>query len=117
LEHSGITVSLFIDPDFEQIEAAAKMGVERIELHTGRFAGSDNKISRQRSLGELTQAARLAASLGMHVAAGHGLDYENVGPVADIPQISELNIGYAIVCRAAVAGLAQAVRQMKGLIR
>jgi pyridoxine 5-phosphate synthase len=117
LEHAGITVSLFIDPDPKQIEAAAKMGVRRIELHTGRFASSNTGISRKRSLRELAAAARLADALGMHVAAGHGLDYDNVVPVAGIPEIAELNIGYSIVCRAALSGLAQAVRRMKGLIR
>ena len=111
----GIRVSLFIDPDPAQIEAAAMAGAPVVELHTGSYAeasGSHQATELQR----LQAGARLAASLGITVHAGHGLHYHNVQPVATIPEIVELNIGHSIISRAVFDGLSMAVREMKALM-
>jgi pyridoxine 5-phosphate synthase len=113
---SGIRVSLFIDPDPEQIEAAQRSGAPVIELHTGTYADSTG-AARAREFERMQSAARFAARLGLIVNAGHGLNYHNVEPIAAIPEIIELNIGHAIVARSIVDGLAKAVRDMKQLMR
>ena len=113
---SGVRVSLFIDPDLEQIEAAQRSGAPVIELHTGAYAESTG-AARAREFERLCAAAKFAARLGLIVNAGHGLNYHNVEPIAAIPEIVELNIGHAIVSRAVVDGLAKAVRDMKELMR
>lgn len=113
---SGIEVSLFIDPATAQLEAARALGVRIIELHTGRYAEARTRTGQQRELRALQRAGVQARGLGLTVAAGHGLDYENVGPVAAIPEIEELNIGYAIITRAVWVGLEQAVREMAALL-
>jgi pyridoxine 5-phosphate synthase len=113
---AGIRVSLFIDPEPEQIEAARRSGAPVIELHTGAYAGAVG-AARARELERLRSAAKLADSLGLTVNAGHGLHYHNVEPIAAIPEIIELNIGHSIVARAIVDGLAKAVRDMKELMR
>jgi pyridoxine 5-phosphate synthase len=113
---SGIRVSLFIDPDLEQIEAAKRSGAPVIELHTGAYADSTG-AARAREFERLHAAAKFAARLGLIVNAGHGLNYHNVEPVAAIAEIVELNIGHAIVARAIADGLAKAVRDMKELMR
>jgi pyridoxine 5-phosphate synthase len=113
---SGIRVSLFIDPDPEQIEAAQRSGAPVIELHTGAYADSAG-AARAREFERMQSAARFAARLGLIVNAGHGLNYHNVEPIAAIPEIIELNIGHAIVARSIVDGLAKAVRDMKQLMR
>ena len=113
---SGVRVSLFIDPDPEQIEAAQRAGAPVIELHTGTYADSTG-AARAREFERLYAAAKFAARLGLIVNAGHGLNYHNVEPIAAIPEIVELNIGHAIVSRAIVDGLAKAVRDMKELMR
>jgi pyridoxine 5-phosphate synthase len=113
---SGIRVSLFIDPDLEQIEAAKRTGAPVIELHTGAYADSTG-AARAREFERLHAAAKFAARLGLIVNAGHGLNYHNVEPVAAIAEIVELNIGHAIVARSIVDGLAKAVRDMKELMR
>jgi pyridoxine 5-phosphate synthase len=111
----GIRVALFIDPDPPQIEAAAQTGARVVELHTGAYAESAG--SRQATeLERLRAGARLAASLGIEVHAGHGLHYHNVQPVAAIREIVELNIGHAIIARAVFDGLTVAVREMKALM-
>ena len=115
LSGHGIRVSLFVDPDGRQIEAARAVGAPVIELHTGSYAESSG-ARRARELERLRAAARQAASLGLTVHAGHGLDYHNVQPVAAIADIVELNIGYAIIGRALFAGLDAAVREMKQLL-
>ena len=112
----GSRVSLFIDPDAPQIEAARRVGAPVIELHTGAYAGARG-AARAREFERLRTAARLAESLGLIVNAGHGLDYHNVEPIAAIPEIVELNIGHAIVARAVFDGLRNAVRDMKELLR
>ena len=113
---AGIRVSLFIDPDAEQIHASHHAGAPVIELHTGAYADASG-AARAREYERLRTAAKLAASLGLIVNAGHGLNYHNVEPIAAIPEIVELNIGHAIVARAVFDGLAKAVRDMKELMR
>jgi pyridoxine 5-phosphate synthase len=115
LARSGIRVSLFVDPDESQVDAAAAAGAPVVELHTGTYAEARGG-ARARELERLRTAARHAASIGLTVHAGHGLDYQNVGPVAALPEIVELNIGHAIVARALFCGLPQAVREMKALM-
>jgi pyridoxine 5-phosphate synthase len=115
LAGAQIRVSLFIDPDQAQIEAARRAGAPVIELHTGAYAESAG--SRQAAeLARLQVAARLGASLGLEVHAGHGLNYHNVQPVAAIGEIVELNIGHAIIARALFDGLPSAVREMRALM-
>jgi len=116
LAEAGIRVSLFIDPDGAQIEAASRAGAPVIELHTGTFANAAG-AQQTREFERLREAAAFAASLGLTVNAGHGLNYHNVEPIAAISEIVELNIGHAIVARAVFDGLAQAVRDMKHLMR
>ena len=116
LSTAGIRVSLFIDPDAEQIHASHRLGAPVIELHTGAYADASG-AARSRELDRLRTAAKLASSLGLIVNAGHGLNYHNVEPIAAIPEIVELNIGHAIVARAVFDGLAKAVRDMKELMR
>jgi pyridoxine 5-phosphate synthase len=115
LREAGIGVNLFIDPDPAQIEAASRSGADGIELHTGQYAlaGESDQAAR---LAELTAGAAIASSMGLYVAAGHGLDYTNVIPVAALPQVQELNIGHSIISRAIFTGLDAAVREMKVLI-
>ncbi len=115
LAAGGVRVSLFIDPDAEQVEAAARAGAPVIELHTGAYAEAQG-AGRARELSRLADAARRAAALGLVVNAGHGLDYHNVQPVAAIPEVVELNIGHAIVARAVMAGFGPAVAEMKRLM-
>ena len=115
LADAGIRVSLFIDPNERQIEAARSVGAPVIELHTGAYAEAAGG-ARAREFERLRTAAKFAASLGLTVNAGHGLNYHNVEPIAAIPQIIELNIGHAIVARAVFDGLAKAVRDMKDLM-
>jgi pyridoxine 5-phosphate synthase len=115
LAAAGIRVSLFIDPDPVQIEASRRAGAPVIELHTGAYAEAQG-AERAREFDRLQSGARLAASLGLTVNAGHGLHYHNVGPVAALPEIVELNIGHAIIARAVFDGLARAVRDMKDLM-
>jgi pyridoxine 5-phosphate synthase len=115
LAAGGIRVSLFIDPDAAQVDAAARAGAPVVELHTGAYAEAQGP-ERGRELARLAEAARRAAGTGLVVNAGHGLDYHNVQPVAAIPQLVELNIGHAIVARAVMGGLGPAVAEMKRLM-
>ena len=112
----GAEVSLFIDPDIEQIEAAAEVGAEFVELHTGSYARAKG-AARKRELARLQRGAVHAHALGLRVNAGHGLDYENVGPVAALPHVEELNIGFAIVARSVFTGVDEAVGAMARLVR
>ena len=116
LLEGGTEVSLFIDAEARQIEAAAKTGAPVIELHTGHYADAITPEARDRELQRLTQAALLAVQMGLRVNAGHGLNYHNVDAIARIPLIRELNIGHAIIARALFSGLDQAVREMKALM-
>ena len=112
LEAAGILVSLFIDPDPTQISLASKLGVSMVELHTGRYAQARNRSQVRRELRCLQEAAQRAQAVGLLVAAGHGLDYENVKPVAGMEGMEELNIGFSIVARSIEVGFDQAVREM-----
>ncbi len=111
LHDANIRVSLFVDPTRGEIEASRQSGADMVELHTGDYCEASH-TERGRQLDRLTDAAMTAADLGLRVAAGHGLHYHNVAPVAKIPEIEELNIGHSIVARAVFAGMEQAVRQM-----
>ena len=115
LKNAGIRVSLFIDAEKAQIDAAQAAGAPVIELHTGGYADAPAG-EREQELKKLAAAAAYAAGKGLLVNAGHGLNYGNVQPVARLPGIGELNIGHAIVAQALFVGLAQAVREMKTLI-
>ena len=115
LRAAGISVSLFLDPDPRQIELAKQLGADAVELHTGQYALSRGAAQHEQ-LVALTNAGKLVSDLGLHLHAGHGLNYHNVVPVARIPQMHELNIGHAIVSRAVLVGLERAVREMKELI-
>ena len=116
IEGLGARASLFIDPDPRQIEAAREAGATVIEIHTGRYADAADPAARERELERIVAAARLAAGRGLRVHAGHGLNYQNVGAIAAIAEVAELNIGHAIVARAVFSGLAEAVREMKRLM-
>jgi pyridoxine 5-phosphate synthase len=115
LASGGMRVSLFIDPQSAQVQAAHAVGAPVIELHTGSYAAARG-AQRANELARLRAAAERAAGLGLVVNAGHGLDYHNVQPVAALPQIVELNIGHAIVARALFTGFAAAVVDMKALL-
>jgi pyridoxine 5-phosphate synthase len=115
LAAAGVRLSLFIDPDARQVEAAARIGAPAIELHTGAYAESSG-AAQAAELSRLLASAQLGARLGLSVHAGHGLHYHNVQPVAAIREIVELNIGHAIVARAIFTGLPSAVRDMKALM-
>lgn len=107
-----IEVSLFLNPSLEQIQLAADLGADAIEIHTGKYADTGGK-AHQRELLRIKEAAKHTHSWGLKVNAGHGLNYENVGAIAGIPEVSELNIGHSIVSRAVFVGLREAVREMK----
>ncbi len=116
LKDAGIRVSLFIDADPEQIAAAGDSGAEVVELHTGRFAGSRHNEEVGAELKKIIVGVTQAAALNLQANAGHGLNYHNVGAIAGIPQIRELNIGHSIVARALFSGLERAVAEMKAII-
>ncbi len=116
LADAGIRVSLFVDADPNQIEAAAKTGAPVIEIHTGRYAEAESSETGRQELVRIEQAVQQGLDLKLQVNAGHGLNYHNVQSVAAIPGISELNIGHAIIARALFTGLPEAVREMKRLM-
>lgn len=115
LQAAGIRVSLFLDPDVKQIDLAASLGVEAVELHTGCYANSTGKEQEQH-LYTLAKAGKQIRDAGMLLHAGHGLTYRNVRPIAAIEGMRELNIGHSIVARAIFVGFEQAVREMKRLV-
>jgi pyridoxine 5-phosphate synthase len=117
LQDAEIAVSLFIDPDLDQVRASHKCGANRVELHTGRYCQARRAEDRARELSRIVDAAKTASKLGMGVAAGHGLSYSNVQPIARIREIDELNIGHAIVARAVLVGFERAVCEMLALMR
>lgn len=116
LRDAGVSVSLFLDPDTPQLEAAAELGADAVELHTGQYALAKAGPAREKELATLATAAALIRDAGMALHAGHGLTYHNVGPVAAIRDMHELNIGHSIVARAIMVGFQQAVREMKSLV-
>jgi pyridoxine 5-phosphate synthase len=112
LQGEGIAVSLFIDPDPEQVSDSARAGAELVELHTGMYAEAGDRKALQNEMARLIRATTQARELGLRVNAGHGLNYRNVGPVATIPEVEELNIGHSVIARAALVGVERAVREM-----
>ncbi len=117
LADADIEVSLFIDPDFRQIDAAVQAGAPVVELHTGRYADAETKSEQQQELQRIREAAAYASQAGLQVNAGHGLNMFNVEPICRIEQIVELNIGHSIIAQAMFSGLEQAVRDMKRVMR
>lgn len=117
LKDGDVVVSLFIDPDLDQVRAAHKVSADRVELHTGRFCEARSEKERQREYSRIVDAAKTAVKLGMGCAAGHGLSYDNVRPIARLPEIDELNIGHSIVARAVLVGFERAVREMVEILR
>jgi pyridoxine 5-phosphate synthase len=113
---AGLEVALFIDPDPKQVEVAIELGAAAIEFHTGRYAEATETIDRIRELSALRDAAAATVAAGLELHAGHGLNYQNVGAVARLNHMAELNIGHSIVSRAVFVGLTQAVREMKECI-
>ncbi len=116
LQDAGIRVSLFIGPVRKTIDQARALGVPAIEIHTGNYANASNELRRKTALKQLRQAAAYAKGVGLAVHAGHGLTYQNVQPVAAIPEIEELNIGHSIVSNSVFWGIEEAVRRMKKLV-
>lgn len=117
LIENGIIISLFVDPNLQQIEAAAKTGAQYIELHTGQYSEVFNTIEEDAALKNLQEAAVLADELGLKVNAGHGLNYHNVSRMLEIKQLEELNIGHSIISKSIFIGLDNAVRDMKSLLK
>jgi len=116
LKEMGSEVSLFIDPDKQQIEAAVRCGAPVIEIHTGCYADAKTIVGRDKELQRVIDAAQFAQQAGLIVNAGHGLNYQNVQAIAAIPEINELNIGHGIIARAIFMGLEAAVREMKNIM-
>ena len=116
LHDGGIPVSLFIDPDLQQVRAAHKVEADSIELHTGRYANTRGQKDQDTEIEGLSQAAKLASKLDLQVSAGHGLNYHNIHRVTQIQEITEFNIGHSIISRAVFIGLERAVREMKALL-
>ncbi|MCL2458898.1 MAG: pyridoxine 5'-phosphate synthase [Desulfobulbus sp.] len=117
MRKAGIPVSLFIDPDATQIQAALDAGATYVELHTGRYCEARSMEEQEREFNLIEQTAELAYESGLRVNAGHGLDYRNVHPVAALPFIDELSIGHAVISRAVLVGLENAVREMLAIVR
>ncbi|MEQ9067612.1 MAG: pyridoxine 5'-phosphate synthase [Gimesia chilikensis] len=116
LQQTGIEVSLFIDPDVEQIAAAKQVGVHAVELHTGRYADATSADEQQKEYDVIVKASEFTVAQGLKLHMGHGLTYRNVSKIAAIPDVCELNIGHSIVSRAVLVGMEQAVREMKALV-
>jgi pyridoxine 5-phosphate synthase len=110
---AGIELALFIDPDIKQVEASIELGAAAVELHTGRYANAAPGPDRARELGALRTAGAAAVAAGLELHAGHGLNYQNVAPIARLDRMEELNIGHSIVSRAIFVGMKQAVFEMK----
>ena len=117
LHDGGIGVSIFVDPDLDQVKSSHKINADYVEIHTGRYANARFLKEEDMELKSIEHAAKLAYKLGLGVAAGHGLNYRNVRRLLQIPEIVEYNIGHAIIARAVLVGLESAVREMKELIK
>ncbi len=115
LQGIGLRVSLFVDPETAQIEASRDAGAHAVEIHTGAYCNAVG-VERKNQLEAILKASKLAQSLGLEVHGGHGLNYDNVLAIAKIPEMAELNIGHSIIARAIIAGIEQAVREMKDLL-
>jgi pyridoxine 5-phosphate synthase len=116
LKDSGILVSLFIDPDQEQVRIAKELGAHAVELHTGQYAEARRGVEQDHQLKRLENASRCVNDMGLKLHAGHGLTYQNVRPIAAIAGMRELNIGHSIISRAVLVGIKQAVEEMKKLL-
>ncbi len=116
LRAAGVAVSVFVDPDFDQIKAVSKLEVGFIEINTARYSEATLAAQAAAEADKVSQCARAAVRLGLKVLAGHGLNYRNVRRIAEIPEVEELNIGHSIVARAALVGMERAVREMKAAI-
>ena len=116
LKDAGIEASIFVDPDPDQIKASQRVGADAIEINTNLYATATTAESREQELAKVRDAARLAHRLGLRVLAGHALNYRNVRPIVEIPEIEELNIGHAIVAHAIFVGISAAVKEMKRLL-
>ncbi len=117
LHDGGIKVSLFIDPDIEQIKAAHKINTDFIEIHTGRYANAKLQSDRDAEFENIVNTCKIAQKLGLGINVGHGLNYQNVNRLAQLKEIEEFNIGHSIVSKAVLVGMERAVREMKELIR
>jgi pyridoxine 5-phosphate synthase len=113
LSDAEIKVSLFVDPDIDQIKASHRVGADAVEIHTGKYAEAKTKSEAEGEYGKIVNAAKVAQKLKLEVIAGHGLDYHNVRAIIEIPEIVEVNIGHSIVSRAVLVGMERAVREMK----
>ncbi len=112
VQDAGIPVSLFVDPEEKQVSAAKKTGAAWVEIHTGAYANAKAEGGRGAEFAKIVESAKLAASLGLRVGAGHGLNYTNVKGIARIPEVEELNIGHSIIAHASLVGIDRAVRDM-----
>ena len=117
LRAAGIRTSLFVDPDPETIRVSAELGADAVELHAGEYANSSDAANRTLQIARLREVAELARDLGLRVHAGHGLTYENVGPVAALETCEELNIGHSVISRSLFVGIERAVREMQERVR
>ncbi len=117
LRQGGITVSLFVDPDLEQVKMAHRVGADTIEIHTGTYCDARTRDLRRGELTKIENAIRAGHKLGLGISAGHGLNYQNVGAVVSLGGIEEFNIGHSIVSRAVLVGMERAVREMVALVR
>jgi pyridoxine 5-phosphate synthase len=117
LAEGGIEVSIFLDPDLEQVKEAHKLDAQAIEINTASWADARDAKQREAAMRRIVDAARLGRRLGLAVHAGHGLTYQNVGPIAALSEIGELNIGHSIVSRAVLVGMERAVREMAELLK
>jgi pyridoxine 5-phosphate synthase len=115
LQSLAVRVSLFVDPETAQIEASRDAGAHAVEIHTGAYCNALD-LEREKQLQAILEASKLAQSLGLEVHGGHGLNYDNVLAIAQIPEMAELNIGHSIIARAIIVGIEQAVREMKDLL-
>jgi pyridoxine 5-phosphate synthase len=116
LKEAGVRVSIFADPDIDQIKAISKLGIAAIEINTAKYSETIDPRQKDAEAETIAQIARAAAKLGLGVYAGHGLDYRNIRRIVQIPEIEEVNIGHALVARATLVGMEQAVREMKALL-
>ena len=116
LREAGISVSLFLDPEERQIDEAARLGVDAVELHTGQYAGAAPGAAQEKELDKIKKIGGLVRQAGLTLHAGHGLTYRNVRPIAAVEGMYELNIGHSIVARAIMVGFQEAVREMKRLV-
>jgi len=113
LSDAEIKVSLFVDPDIDQIKASHRVGAGAIEIHTGKYADAKTKALAEEEYGKIINAGKIANKLRLEVIAGHGLDYHNVRAIVEIPEVVEVNIGHSIVSRAVLVGMERAVKEMK----